>query len=268
MAKKIDGQKIAEKIKDDLVKQIASFSKTRPNLAIILVGDREDSELYVKLKEKEAKKVGIDTHTYKIEKDVDEAELIKAIEFLNQDNLIDGILVQLPLPEKFSTEKIINAIDKRKDVDGFRLDHPDYIVSPVMAAIGASLEEIGLDENYKTACVLYNSEIFGKEAKKVLENFKLKVLDKKDLKKADVVVTAKGKPKYLKKDMLKKGVVVIDIGITKLEKNVYGDCDFSDLEDHASYITPVPGGIGPMTIAFLFKNVLEIHRRRNNQRSK
>ncbi len=264
MAKKINGQKIAEKVKDNLVKQIYKLDGLRPNLAIILVGEREDSKLYVNLKEKEAKKVGIDTHTYHLDKDVDENELIRVIEYLNQDSLIDAILLQLPLPKKFSTNKIINTIKKEKDVDGFRLDHPDYIVSPVMASIKASLESIKIDEKYKTACILYKSEIFGQEIKKVLKDFNLKILNEKDLKKADVVVTALGKPEFIKKDMVKEGVVLIDIGITKKEKKVYGDCDFNDLKNHASYITPVPGGIGPMTIAFLFKNVLEIYKRRKN----
>ncbi len=262
MFKKIDGQKIAEKVKDNIAKQIYKLDGLRPNLAIILVGDREDSKIYVKLKEREAKKVGIDTHIYYLDKDVDEKEIIRVIEFLNQDKLIDAILLQLPLPKKFSTNKIINTIQKEKDVDGFRLDHPDYIVSPVMSAIKASLESIKINEKYKTACVLYNSEIFGQETKKVLKEYSLKILNNRDLKKADIVVTALGKPEYIKKDMLKEGVVLIDIGITKKEKKVYGDCDFDDLKNHASYITPVPGGIGPMTIAFLFKNVLEIYKRR------
>jgi methylenetetrahydrofolate dehydrogenase (NADP+) / methenyltetrahydrofolate cyclohydrolase len=265
MLKKIDGKKIAEKVKDKLVKQIYSLLGRRPSLAIILVGKREDSKIYVSLKEREAKKVGIDTHTYYLDETVDEKELIRVIDFLNQDDLIDAILLQLPLPEKFSSNKIINTIKKEKDVDGFRLDHPDYIISPVMAAIKASLKSININENQKTACLLYNSEISGQEIKKVLKEFKLKILDKKNLSKADVLITALGKPEYIKKDMVKKGVIIIDIGITKKGNKVYGDCDFNDLQNHASYITPVPGGIGPMTIAFLFKNVLEIYNRNINK---
>ncbi len=262
MLKKINGQKIAEKVKDNIAKQIYKLDGLKPNLAIILVGKREDSRLYVNLKEREAKKLGIDTHVYYLDENVDEAELIRVIEFLNQDEFIDAILLQLPLPKKFSTNKIINTIKKEKDVDGFRLDHPDYIISPVMSAIMASLKSVNINKNQQTACILYNSEIFGQEIRKVLKKINLKILDKKDLKKADVVVTALGKPEYIKKDMVKKGVVIIDIGITKKGKKVYGDCDFNDLKNHASYITPVPGGIGPMTIAFLFKNVLEIYNRR------
>ncbi len=262
MTKIINGKKIAEKVKDDLVKQICKLKNIRPNLAIILVGNREDSILYVKLKEKEAKKVGIDTHLYFLDESISEEELINTIEFLNNDPLIDAILVQLPLPKKFSTDKIINAIDKNKDVDGFRLDHPDYIVSPVILAIKASLDSLKFKGEEKTACILYNSEIFALEIKKLLRKYGLKILDKKYLKKADLLITALGKPRYIKKEMLKKNVIVIDIGITKEGNKVYGDCDFEDLNGYASYITPVPGGIGPMTIAFLFKNVLEIYNRR------
>lgn len=262
MSKIINGKKIAEKIKDSLVKEIYNLKELRPNLAIVLVGKREDSLIYVKLKEKEAKKVGIDTHLYFLDENVSEKELINTIKFLNSDKLIDAILVQLPLPKKFSTDKIINSIDKKKDVDGFRLDHPDYIISPVMSAIKASLDSIKFKGEGKTACILYNSEIFALEIKKTLEKYNLKIIDKKDLKKADLLITALGKPRFIKKDMLKEGVVIIDIGITKEGDKVYGDCDFEDLKGYASYITPVPGGIGPMTIAFLFKNVLEIYNRR------
>lgn len=262
MTKIIDGKKIAEKVKDEIVKQIYHLKELRPNLAIILVGKREDSLLYVKLKEKEAKKVGIDTHLYMLDEDVAEEELIKTIEFLNNDKLIDAILVQLPLPKKFNTNKVINSIDKKKDVDGFRLDHPSYIVSPVISSIKASLDNINFKGEGKNACILYNSEIFAAEIKKLLKEYSLKIINEKDLKKADLLITAVGKPRFIKKDMLKKDVVVIDIGITKEASKVYGDCDFKDLKDYVSYITPVPGGIGPMTIAFLFKNVLEIFNRR------
>jgi methylenetetrahydrofolate dehydrogenase (NADP+) / methenyltetrahydrofolate cyclohydrolase len=258
MTKIINGKKIAEQIKNDLVKEIYKLNGLRPNLAIILVGKREDSLLYVKLKEKEAKKIGIDTHLYYLDENISEKELLNTIDFLNKDNLIDAILVQLPLPEKFLTDKIINAIDRKKDVDGFRLNHPDYIISPVISAIKASLDSFKFKGEGKTACILYNSEIFALEIKKLLKEYNLKLLDKKDLKKADLLITALGDPEFIKKEMLKKQVIIIDIGITKKADKVYGDCDFKDLNGYASYITPVPGGIGPLTIAFLFKNVLEI----------
>ena len=265
MVKIINGTQIAEKIKDAVAKNIFELNGPRPNLAIVLVGERSDSKLYVSLKEKEGKKVGVETHAYKLPEDVSETELLAVIAFLNKDELIDGILVQLPLPDKFDADKVIAAIDPLKDVDGFHPQHPDYIVSPVLASIVACLEDIGFTATHKTACVLYNSEVFGASVKDILEKQGLKVSLKTDSDKADVLVTALGEPRRIKKEMIKDGAVIIDIGITKEDDKVWGDVDFEDVKDRASYITPVPGGIGPMTIAFLFKNVLEIFKRRHDQ---
>lgn len=258
MVKKIDGHAIAEKFKDQIVTQIFKLDGPRPNLAIILVGEREDSKLYVSLKQKEGVKVGVDTHLYELEENATEEELLKVIGFLNVDDLIDGILIQLPLPPQFDTDKIIAAIDPLKDADGFHEEHPYYVMSPVLASILACLEEINFDFENKTACVLHNSDIFGLSVKKLLEEKGMKVSLKDNSEEADLIVSALGKPHFIKKEMIKDKAVIIDIGITKVEDKVLGDADFEDLKDKASYITPVPGGIGPMTIAFLFKNVLEI----------
>ena len=258
MVKKIDGRAIAEKFKDEIAQQIYKFDGPRPNLAIILVGEREDSKLYVSLKEREGKKIGIDTHLYKLDASTSEEELLKIIGFLNIDPLIDGILVQLPLPEQFDTDKIIAAINPEKDADGFHPAHPNYVMSPVLASILACLEEIKFDFENKTACVLYNSEIFGLSVKKILEDKGLQVSLKEKSEEADLIISALGKPHFIKKENIKEGAVIIDIGITKVDDKVLGDVDYEDVKEKASYITPVPGGIGPMTIAFLFKNVLEI----------
>ncbi len=262
MVKLINGKKIAEKIKDKVAKNIFELKGLRPNSAIILVGERADSQLYVSLKEKEGQKVGVDTHTYRLPEDISEQELLDVIGFLNKDASIDGILVQLPLPEKFDTDKVIAAIDPLKDVDGFHPLHPEYIVSPVMASILACLEDIKFSPAGKTACVLYNSEVFGKNVKDILEKKGMKVVLKDGSEQADVLVTALGEPHKIKKEMIKDGAVIIDIGITKKDDQVLGDVDFEDVKDKAGFITPVPGGIGPMTIAFLFKNVWEIFSRR------
>ena len=262
MVQKINGTAIAEKVKDGIAKEIHKLNGARPNLAIILVGEREDSKIYVALKEREGKKVGIDTHLYKMEEDTSETELLKAIDFLNKDEMIDGILIQLPLPDKFDTDKIIAAVDPKKDADGFHPQHPDYILSPVMAAIVACIKDINFDVKGKTACVLNNSEIFGLSVKDTLENLGMKVNLKDHPEEADLLITALGNPKSVKKEMIKKDAVIIDIGITKVGEEVLGDVDFKDVKDKAAFITPVPGGIGPMTIAFLFKNVLEIFKRR------
>lgn len=262
MVKIIDGRAIAEKVKDKIAREIQESHGPRPNLAIVLVGERDDSHIYVSLKEKEGKRIGIDTHLYKLDSDVSEATLLETITFLNNDPLIDGIIVQLPLPKNLDSDKVIATLDPQKDADGFHLAHPDYVMSPVLASIVACLESIKFQAAGKIACVLYNSEIFGQSVKKLLESlgFKVSLRDKPE--EADLLVSALGKPHSIKKEMIKAGAVIIDIGIAKVEGKVLGDVDFEDVKDKAGYITPVPGGIGPTTIAFLFKNVLEISKRR------
>ncbi len=262
MVKKIDGRAIAERVKDSIAQDISKLSGQRPNLAIILVGERADSKLYVSLKEREGKLVGIDTHLYQLEADVSEAEILRVIQFLNEDESIDGIIVQLPLPEKFNTNKIIAAVDPKKDADGFHPDRHDYLLSPVLASILACLDEIGSGADLKTACVLYNSEIFGLGIKEILTARGIKIIPKDRPEDADLLVTALGQPRYIKRKMVKDGAAIIDIGISQVGDKVWGDVDYEDVKEKAGYITPVPGGIGPMTIAFLFKNVWEIFRRR------
>jgi len=280
MAKIIDGKALAEKIKDDIVKEIVELNGPRPNLAIILIGERKDSELYVNLKEKEAKKVGIDTHLYKCPKNIDERDVLEMIDCLNNDKLIDAILVQLPLPTGFDTDAIIYAIDPVKDVDRF---HPNnlqvlfktcnhaHVMPPVFEAVLEMLNSIDCQLQDKKICIIANSEIFGKSFAKVLEcrGAKPEVIRADDInliqktKQVDILITAIGEAKFIKKEMIKKDVIIIDIGITKKGEKVYGDVDFEDVKDKASFITPVPGGVGPMTIAMTFKNALELYKRRH-----
>lgn len=281
MAKIIDGRKLAEQIKDQVTKEIFKLRGPRPNLAIILVGEKEDSCLYVKMKEREAKKVGIDTHLYKCSADIDEREVFSTIDCLNKDNSIDAILVQLPLPGGFDTDGIIQAIDPRKDVDRF---HPDnikellttcnhqHVMPPLYNVVLRMLKEIEFDLKQKQACIIANSEIFQKALAKTLECrgaivdtcfFGDEDLGKKTVK-ADLVISAVGQPQYITSAMIKKDAVIIDIGITKQDKKVLGDADFEDLKDKAGFISPVPGGVGPMTIACLFENTLYLYK--NNKR--
>jgi methylenetetrahydrofolate dehydrogenase (NADP+)/methenyltetrahydrofolate cyclohydrolase len=266
MVKLIDGKLIAERIKDEITQTIFELNGPRPNLAIILVGEREDSKIYVALKQKEGVKVGVDTHLYEFDADSSEDDILAAIKFLNQDETVDGILVQLPLPKKFNTDKIIEAIDPEKDVDGFHPQHPAYIVSPVLASVAACLDEIKMTGAGKIACALYNSDVFGRGIEELLIERGFKICVREEILQADLIVSALGEPHKIKKEMVKDGVVIIDIGITKVGEDVLGDADFIDLQNKASYITPVPGGIGPMTVAFLFKNVLEIFRRNSDMR--
>ena len=287
MSKIIDGKKIAEKIKDEIVKEILSFNKnvyniTRPNLAIILIGERPDSELYVSLKEREAKKVGIDTHLYKCAENISELEVLEMIKCLNEDTTIDAILVQLPLPDKIDTDTIMLALDPKKDVDGFQPDNLerllkscDYsgLMPPVFAVVLEMLKSIDYDIKNKQVCIISNSDIFGKSLAHVLicrgaAAVAIKADDEnlaEQAKQADVLISAVGKPRFIKKDMVKPEAVIIDVGITRQDGKTVGDVDFDDVEDKVSYITPVPGGVGPMTIAMAFKNTLEIYKRRHNK---
>ncbi|MFA4834374.1 MAG: bifunctional 5,10-methylenetetrahydrofolate dehydrogenase/5,10-methenyltetrahydrofolate cyclohydrolase [Patescibacteria group bacterium] len=288
----IDGKKLAEKIKDGIVEEIIKinlnrpakkndpiFPEKRPNLAIVLVGEREDSKLYVSLKEKEAKIVGIDTHIYRCPVNIPEKEIFDIIDCLNKDKLIDAILVQLPLPSGFNTNKIIKALDPKKDVDRF---HPDNIktlmsscdykmLPPVPGTVLEILKSINCGLTDKQVCLVINSDIFGKSLAKVLEcqGAKVKTIKANDknlgekTNKADILITAVGQPKLIKEEMVKKDAVVIDVGITKIKEKICGDVDFENVKKIASFITPVPGGVGPLTIAMLFRNTLELYKLKN-----
>ncbi len=274
----IDGRKIAEAIKDEIALTIFNSKERRPSLAIILVGERPDSELYVNLKEREAKKVGIDTHSYRLEDGTSEKELLSVIDFLNKDEAVDAILLQLPLPAHLNADKMVAAINPLKDADGFHPQHPAYVSSPVISAVDYIVR------NYKIqgrACVFFRSLAFAQPLKDRLQSLGLAVdllavSEKEDprsdlllcgrlsqvSRKANLIVTALGLPGFLNQEYLQPETVIVDVGITKEENKVYGDVDFNAVIKKAAAITPVPGGIGPMTIAFLFQNVLEIYRHR------
>lgn len=285
----IDGKKLAEKIKDEIVKDIIKLNGgrpenclIRPNLAIILVGEREDSKIYVARKEAEAKKIGIDTHLYKCGEHTSERELLEMIKCLNEDESIDAILVQLPLPGALDADTIIMAVDPVKDVDGFHPDNlekllkscdADALMPPVFAAVIEMLKSLDYKVKDKTVCVVANSLIFGRGLAHVLkcQGAKPEVIKPEDknfwarASQAAVLITAAGQPGFIKKEMIKDRAVIIDIGITKQGKIVAGDVDFNDVKDKAGYITPVPGGVGPMTIALALKNTLEIYKKRHKK---
>lgn len=273
----IDGKKIAEKIKKKLAKEVYALiqkNNRHPNLAIILIGEREDSKLYVSLKEKVAKEVGIDTSLYLIEKDTDENRIIDVIKFLNQDKNIDGILIQLPLPKNFNTDKILQTIDPKKDVDGFNRDNQKIFLSPVLMAIKYSLNESNIALENKKVFLFFNSEIFKNEIeiffKKMGSNFNsissknLNIIIKnknefkkfqENIKTNDILLSALGRPEFINKNFLKDDMCLIDIGITKIDKKIFGDIKFADTKKLDGFITPVPGGIGPITVICLLKNV-------------
>jgi len=280
MCKIIDGRALAEKIKDEIVREVVKLP-SRPNLAIILVGERPDSALYVARKQTEAKKCGIDTHLYKLPEDADERELLDCIAYLNNDNLMDGILLQLPLPKGFNTDKIVGAIKLEKDVDGF---HPENLKkikagkayqTPVLAAVILEiLKSIDCNLAGKSVALLAHSDIFMSGVGEILQQHGAKILpcyyDKNSpdqlqncAKQADIIITAVGKKYYLTADYIKTDAIIIDIGIIKDETGTHGDVDFASVSKTASYITPVPGGVGPMTIACALRNVLELYKKFN-----
>jgi len=284
MVKIIDGSILAEKIKDKITQEIYALKGPRPNLAIILIGERADSQLYVGLKEKEAKKVGIDTYLYKCPQSITEQELLKIIKCLNDDETIDAILVQLPLPKNLATatDAIIKAINPTKDVDGF---HPvnlaklakgcsaDAVMPPVFAVVLEMLDSINCLLKDKKICLMVNSDIFGNNLANVLQcrgaQVDIATVNDSDLisktVSADILITAVGQPRFIKKEMIKQDAIIIDVGISQQDSKVIGDVDFVDAKDKASFITPVPGGVGPLTIAMAFKNTLEIYKRRCNK---
>ena len=273
----IDGQQLALRTTQKIARDIFDNSlDRRPGLAIILAGDREDSEIYVNIKQERAKEVGIDTHLYKIKESETTEDIIELIKHLNQDDEVDGILVQLPLPEKYDTDKIIATINPNKDVDCFhpenvkkldnyKIEKPE-IISPVYATVLEMLESIYFDlKNSKTVLVV-NSKIFGQGLKKILEALgsQVKILFAQDknlaeeVQKADLLITAVGKKGLIKAEMIKPNAVIIDIGIIKENGKLYGDVDFDEAKEMSQAITPVPGGVGPLTVAKLLENVWKI----------
>lgn len=290
MGEIIDGRKIAKELNKKTLKELEELKNRRPGLAIVLIGDRDDSRLYVSLKEKEARKIGIDTHVYKCEANTDQSQVLEMIKHLNGDDEIDGILVQLPLPKKFNTDKIIQAIDPLKDVDRFHPknlevllatcahDHPlmprsqktSVMLPPVHGTILAMLKSINFNLKNKRICVIANSKIFGKSMAKVL-NCKggiSIVVDPSDqhlieeTSKADILISVVGRPNFIDEKMVKSGAVVIDVGIVKEGKRVQGDVDFKKVKEKASYITPVPGGVGPATVSMLLLNTAKLAKAR------
>lgn len=262
--KLFDGKKIAEHILQDLKKEIKK-SGTKPALAVILVGDNPESLLYISLKEKAASQVGIDFAKFRFPQGTSAGDIKKKIQELNQDKKINGILVQLPLPASYNQDEIIFQIDPQKDVDGF---HPKnrYLTPPLIGAILFAFRESG-NLSGKKAVALVNSEVFGRALKKFLageglasryyikSNCSILELEGK-LRSTDILITACGCPGMVTKDIIKNGAVLIDAGFSKVaEKKVRGDVDAESVKNKASFLTPVPGGIGPVTVALLLKNV-------------
>lgn len=284
MAQLIDGKAIAAQVRNDVRRNVEAWTTTGnrpPSLAVVLVGENPASMSYVAGKTKAAAEVGIGSHTLRLASDVSEAKLLEVVHSLNDDADVDGILVQLPLPDHIAEQKVIHAIHPNKDVDGF---HPEnvgrlLIGAPAFApATPAGILELlhrsGVDTVGRHAVVIGRSNIVGRPVANLLTQRGVdatvtichsRTLDLPAVtRQADILIAAIGQPGFVTADMVKEGVVVIDVGVNRVDDpsrergyRLVGDVDFEGVSEKASLITPVPGGVGPMTIAMLLKNTLK-----------
>lgn len=273
MAQMIDGKALAESIQQQLKEEIITKNLS-PNLAVVLVGDDSASQIYVNLKKKACHQVGIEFHEYLLDADCIEERVLEVINFLNKDNNTDAILIQLPLPKKFDTDKIIQTMSPAKDVDGFHPQNIEKFLTNQSGFIpGLSLGIFKLiastEENLqnKQAVIIAKSDIFYRPLAKLLNDQGASTTiahpDDKDIKtktlQADVLVAAAGQPFFVTGDMVKEDAIIIDVGTNKIDNNyVVGDVDYSAVFQKASHITPVPGGVGPMTVAMLLHNTVKL----------
>ena len=271
----IDGKKEAANLREEIKNEILEIKKKinkNPSLTVILIGDFTPSQIYVRNKEKISTEVGITSNVIKYSKEVSEKEVLDKINELNNDKNISGILVQLPLPEQISKEKIINAIDPKKDVDGFNPINVGNLASGYKSIVPCTplgclllIKKVEKNLSGKHAVIIGRSNLNGKPMAQLLlkENCTVTVVHSKtnnlqeECLKADILVAAVGVPNLVKKDWVKSSAIVIDVGINKVGDKIVGDVNFEEIKDNIKAITPVPGGVGPMTIACLLKNTLE-----------
>ena len=277
----IDGKSLANKVQVSVAKEVEQLKQEKnivPGLAVILIGDDPASHAYVKMKAKACEKVGFYSITHSMPDAISQDEIIATIEMMNNNPRIDGILVQLPLPKHVDTDKILEVIDPKKDVDGFHaynvgrlVTNLDSFVACTPLGVMKMFEEYSIDLEGKDVCVVGASNIVGKPMAALLLNANATVtvthIFTKDLKahtsQADIVIVGVGVPGLIKEDMVKDGAIVIDIGINRIENgSLVGDVDFKNVSSKCSYITPVPGGVGPMTIAMLLSNTLKSAKQR------
>ena len=275
----IDGKKTAADLRSNLKNEVDNLKKKFnrvPGLTVILIGEYAPSKIYVRNKEKSAVEIGHKSEIIKYPDTVDEKTVLEKISELNKDENVSGILVQLPLPKHINNKKIIDAIDPNKDVDGFHPNNVGNLSSGYESSIPCTplgchllIKKIEPNLNGKKAVVLGRSNLNGKPMTQLLlkENCTVTIAHsktknlKEECLKADILVVAVGIPKLVKGDWVKKGSIVIDVGINKTEEGIVGDVDFAEVLIHAKAITPVPGGVGPMTIACLLKNTIECFKR-------
>ena len=278
MAEILDGKLIAEKIRNKLKDEVEELKKEGiiPKLAVIMVGNDASSKIYVRNKSMACNQVGIEYEEFLLDDNTTMKTLLELIEKLNKDDTIHGILLQSPIPKGLDINEAFKAIEPSKDVDGFNPCNvgklclgQDTFVSCTPYGIIKLLEEYGIELEGKDAVVVGRSNIVGKPMMQCLlnKNATVTVCHSKTIKlervtkKADILVVAIGRPKFITKDMVKEGAVVVDVGINRGEDGkLCGDVDFDEVKEVASYITPVPGGVGPMTIAMLMHNIVKAAR--------
>lgn len=274
MAKIIDGKAVAAKVRSEVKEQVELLHKNNVHvgLAVVIVGNNPASRVYVNNKKKACAEVGIESYEYALPESTTESELLKLVDKLNNDSNVDGILVQLPLPSGINETAILNRILPEKDVDAFHPENVghimigDYKFLPCTpAGIMELIKETGVDITGKNCVVVGRSNIVGKPMAMLLlhANGTVTVCHSKTknlaeiCKEADILVAAVGKVNFIRGDMVKEGAVVIDVGMNRNEEgHLCGDCNFEECEKKAGFITPVPGGVGPMTISMLLKNTV------------
>ena len=275
MAELIDGKELAKKIRMELKDEVNELKKQgiKPKLAVIMVGDDKASKVYVKNKSKACEEIGIEYEEFLLDSNITMQDLLSLIDNLNNRDDIHGILLQSPIPKNLDINQAFNKIDYRKDVDGF---HPinvgklsigeDCFVSCTPLGVTKMLDEYNIDVQGKDVVIIGRSNIVGKPLIQCMlkKNGTVTVCHSKTqnikeiTKRADILIAALGKAKFVTADMVKDGAVIIDVGINRNDDGkLVGDVDFENIKDKASYITPVPGGVGPMTIAMLMNNVVK-----------
>jgi len=282
MAQIINGKEVSLNVRNKIrteCEELASKTGVRPGLAVILVGEDPASQIYVRNKKKACEEVGFLSREYRLGGDTPEEELLKLIDDLNADPEIHGILVQLPVPKHIDDKKVIARIDPKKDVDAFSFENVGRIMTGEFdfvpctpAGIMELLAAYDIDPAGKHAVVIGRSNIVGKPMAMLLlhKNATVTICHsrtqnlKEICRQADILVAAVGKARFVTEDMVKEGAVVIDVGMNRDEKGLCGDVDFDAVEKKASFITPVPGGVGPMTITLLLQNTLTSARKAAN----
>ena len=281
MAEFLDGKTISQKIKEGLKKEVEELKKNGivPKLAVIMIGDDPSSKIYVRNKSIACEQLGIEYEEYLLEENTTMKELLELIDKLNKDSSVNGILLQSPIPKGLDINEAFKSIDPKKDVDGFNPINvgklclgQDSFISCTPYGIIKLLEEYGIQIEGKDAVVVGRSNIVGKPMMQCLlnKNATVTICHSKTIKlervtkKADILVVAVGKPKFITADMVKEGAIVVDVGINREEDGkICGDVDFEEVSKVAAYITPVPGGVGPMTIAMLMNNIVKAAKMQN-----